>query len=60
MSVGGGLGQAVFGHLYVHISEGEGMVAVVLVVLIGADIQRLLGLWRYWCCCLCKKKRHKM
>lgn len=54
MSVGGGLGQTVLGHLYIHISEGEGMVAVVLVVLIGADIQRLLGLWRRRRRCSCR------
>lgn len=55
VSAGGGLGQTVLGHLYVHVSEGEGMVAVVLVVLVGADIQRLLGLWRRRCCCrLCQ------
>lgn len=46
MSVCGGLGQTVLGHLHVHIGEGEGMIAVVLVVLIGAEIQRFLGLWR--------------
>lgn len=56
----GRLRETKLGHLHFHVCEGEGVVAVVLVVFISAVIKRLLGLWR-WCrrCSLCRNNTER-
>ncbi len=56
---GGGLRETKLGHLYIQVSECEGVVVVVLVVFISAVIKRLLWLRRCRCCSLCRRRGRK-